>query len=109
MIMSGIPFETVDWNTVETEHHKGTTGTALWKVRRFGDIRVRLVEYSANYKADHWCEKGHILYCVDGELKTELEDGRVFALRKGMSYQVQDTGYPHRSFSENGATLFIVD
>ena len=77
--------------------------------QQFGPIRVRMVEYSAGYKADHWCHKGHVLLCIKGELHTELEDGRIFVLKSGMSYQVADLAEAHRSFTETGASLFIVD
>jgi hypothetical protein len=68
-----------------------------------------MVEYSPGYRADHWCQKGHILLCLAGELETELADGRRFVLRPGMSYQVADNAEAHRSSSRTGATLFIVD
>jgi mannose-6-phosphate isomerase class I len=107
--MSGIPFGTTDWSQVAATEHKGATGTAHWRTRQFGAIRVRMVEYSAGYLADHWCVKGHILFCTRGELHTELEDGRSFTLKPGMSYQVADHAEPHRSSTATGATLFIVD
>jgi quercetin dioxygenase-like cupin family protein len=109
VIIKNIPFETTDWSEIKSERHEGETGYALWKVRPCGDIRVRVVEYSAGYKADHWCSKGHILYCLQGEMTTTLKDGRVVELHKGMSYQVEDENYPHRSYTKNGAVLFIVD
>ena len=109
MKLSDIPFGTTDWSTVEPTTHAGETGHALWRTRQFGDVRVRLVEYSSGYRADHWCEKGHILLCLAGELDTELADGRRFQLRPGMSYQVSDGAEAHRSVSATGATLFIVD
>jgi len=109
MIISNIPFEATDWEDVPSERHTGDTGYADWKVRQCGDIRVRVVEYSPNYKADHWCSKGHILYCLQGEMTTELKDGRVVELHKGMSYHVEDEHFPHRSSTKNGAVLFIVD
>jgi hypothetical protein len=109
MKMSNIPFCTTDWLTVERTEHKGQTGTAWWRTRHFGDIRVRMVEYSAGYLADHWCVKGHVLFCMDGELRTELADGRSFTLTPGMSYQVADNAEPHQSSTTIGATLFIVD
>jgi quercetin dioxygenase-like cupin family protein len=109
MKMSEIPFETTDWATVETTEHKGETGLAYWRTRNFGDIRVRMVEYTPGYLADHWCVKGHILLCLEGELHTELEDGRKLVLKPGMSYQVADEAQPHRSFTSVGAKLFIVD
>ena len=74
-----------------------------------GEIRVRMVEYTPGYLADHWCAKGHILLCVEGELLTELKDGRRFTLKPGMSYQVSDNGEPHRSLTDVGAKIFIVD
>jgi len=107
--MSGIPFGTTDWSRIERTEHKGETGVAYWRTQQFGAIRVRMVEYTPGYLADHWCVKGHILYCVAGLLHTELEDGRKFTLEPGMSYQVADNAEPHRSFTESGATLFIVD
>ena len=109
MEMSGIPFGTTDWSSIERTEHPGERGKAYWRTRSFGAIRVRLVEYTPGYLADHWCVKGHILFCVEGELHTELKDGRKFVLRPGMSYQVADNAEPHRSSTEGGAKLFIVD
>ncbi|MBP6706038.1 MAG: DHCW motif cupin fold protein [Achromobacter sp.] len=109
MKMSNIPFGTTDWNEVERTEHPGETGVAYWRTRKFDDVRVRMVEYSPGYLADHWCSKGHILFCLDGELHTELEDGRHFVLTPGMSYQVADQAEPHRSSTPTGARLFIVD
>jgi len=109
MQMSGIPFGTTDWTNVEVTEHPGETGKAFWRTQRFGDVRVRMVEYTPGYLADHWCVKGHVLLCLEGELHTELEDGRIFVLKPGMSYQVADNAEPHRSSTATGARLFIVD
>ena len=106
MLMSAIPFGTTDWSAIEPTEHRGESGMATWRTRQFGAIRVRMVEYSPGYKADHWCSKGHVLLCLDGELHTELEDGRVFTLRPGVSYQVADNAEPHRSYTDVGARLF---
>jgi len=109
MQLLNIPFEAVDWQTIDAVEYPGEAGVAVWRTRRFGDIRVRMVEYSAGYRADHWCEKGHLLLCVRGELHTELSDGRVIVLRESMGYYVGDGVQPHRSASPAGATLYIVD
>lgn len=109
MDIAPIPFHTTDWQLIEPTRHEGETGYALWKTIRVGNIRVREVEYSPNYKADHWCVKGHVLFCLEGEMTTELQDGRQFILRKGTSYQVGDNMEAHRSFTETGCKLFIVD
>lgn len=109
MQMSDIPFEITDWDSVEQTGHPGETGIAYWKTRNFGHIRVRMVEYSPGYLADHWCSKGHIILCLEGELHTELADGRKFVLKPGVSYQVADNAEPHRSYAPTGAKLFIVD
>lgn len=109
MRITDIPFGTTDWSKVEPTTHPGDSGQALWRTRQFGALRVRMVEYSAGYSADHWCEKGHVLLCLQGELETELADGRRFRLTPGMSYQVADGAEPHRSSTATGATLFIVD
>ncbi len=109
MKMTDIPFFTTDWSAVPESSHTGINGEALWKVVQAGDVRVRTVRYTPGYCADHWCSKGHILFVLEGELKTELQDGRTFILRPGMSYQVADDSDPHRSSTETGALLFIVD
>ena len=109
MQLSDMPFSTTDWSSIERTEHPGETGLAYWRTRHFGNMRVRMIEYTPGYLADHWCVKGHILLCVDGELHTELEDGRKFTLRPGMSYQVADNAEAHRSQTKTGAKLFIVD
>jgi hypothetical protein len=54
--------------------------------------------------------RGHVLYVLEGELETELRDGRTFKLGPGMSYQVSDFGdAAHRPSTKTGAKLFIVD
>jgi hypothetical protein len=109
MHMSDIPFGITDWSQIERIEHKGESGMAYWRTQHFGTLRVRVVEYTPGYVADHWCVKGHILLCVAGELVTELKDGRRFTLAPGMSYQVADDLEPHRSYTAVGAKLFIVD
>jgi hypothetical protein len=109
MQLKNFPFEVTEWDGIPPEEHKGETGTARWKTRMFGDIRVRMVDYSPGYSADHWCSKGHILLCLEGELHTEGKDGSKHVLKPGMSYQVADEGLPHRSHTDIGAKLFIVD
>ena len=109
MQMTGIPFGTTDWSQIAPTEHEGERGRAYWRTQQFGSIRVRMVEYSPGYLADHWCVKGHVLLCVEGELHTDLKDGRSFTLMPGMSYQVADNAEPHRSYTEGGAKLFIVD
>ena len=109
MHLSDIPFSTTDWSVIEETRHEGASGTAYWRTRQFAGIRVRMVKYSPGYLADHWCDKGHILLCIEGELDTELKDGRNFKLTPGMSYQVADDAAPHRSSTAVGAKLFIVD
>jgi hypothetical protein len=107
--LSDFPFGITDWRQIDPTEHAGEVGVARWRTRQFGAVRVRMVEYSPGYQADHWCQKGHILFCVAGELDTVLADGRVFRLTPGMSYQVADNAEPHRSQTLKGATLFIVD
>lgn len=109
MKIHALPFGTVDWSQVESTTHPGAHGEAHWRTRTFGDVRVRMLEYSAGYAADHWCSKGHFLLCLEGELETELADGRRITLRPGMSYHVADGAEPHRSRSATGARLFVVD
>ncbi len=107
--MLGIAFGTTDWATVAKTERPGEAGMATWRTQQFGEIRVRMVEYTPGYVADHWCVKGHVVLCLRGELRTELDDGRAFRLPPGMSYQVADSATPHRSSTAVGARLFIVD
>jgi hypothetical protein len=109
MLLSEIPFQVTDWESIQQTVHPGTHGVAHWRTKSHGPIRMRMVEYSPGYMADHWCEKGHILLCLQGELLTELGDGRKVRLSPGMTYEVADGAEPHRSFSPGGAKLFIVD
>jgi len=110
MKIPALPFTVTDWSAVQVTRHPGETGEALWRTFEIGDLRVRQVDYSAGYLADHWCDRGHVLYVLEGELVSELKDGRSVTLSAGMSYQVSDFGdSPHRSSTEIGARLFIVD
>ena len=109
MQIQGVPFRTVIWTSFPATEHPGTTGRALWRTLETGNLRARMVEYSPGYAADHWCERGHVLLVLEGELLTELKDGRRFTLRQGDSYVVADGEEPHRSSTVTGARLFIVD
>lgn len=109
MKMNGFPLSTTDWAQVAPSEHAGETGMALWRTQNVGEIRVRMVEYSAGYAADHWCSKGHVVLCLQGEIETTLSDGKSFTLTPGKSYQVADGAAAHRSSSKTGAKLFIVD
>ncbi|MBL6079959.1 DHCW motif cupin fold protein [Belnapia sp. T18] len=110
MRIPALPFTVTDWSAVAETRHKGETGEAIWRTFQIGDLRVRQVEYTPGYLADHWCDRGHVLYVLEGELETELKDGRRFTLRPGMGYEVSDFGdAAHRSSTRTGAKLFIVD
>ena len=110
MKIPALPFTVTDWSAVEPVVYPGETGQAIWRTFNIGDVRVRHVEYSPGYLADHWCDRGHVLYVLEGELVSELRDGRSFTLKPGMSYQVSDHGdAAHRSRTAVGAKLFIVD
>jgi quercetin dioxygenase-like cupin family protein len=109
MIITDVPFGTMDWSKVEPTEHQGETGKAYWRTLEIGNIRVRMVEYTPGYVADHWCSRGHVLLVLEGELETELADGRTYKLTPGTSYQVADNAEPHRSSTVTGAKLFIVD
>ncbi|MFL5763388.1 MAG: DHCW motif cupin fold protein [Bacteroidia bacterium] len=107
--MSAIPFQTINWNNIPKTEHKGETGSSFWQTLQFEGLRVRLVEYGPGYLADHWCRKGHVVHCLEGEFDSELENGETVTLKKGMSYVVSDNLSSHRSLSKNGVKLLIVD
>ena len=107
--MSKIPFQKIDWSSIEKVEYKGETGIALWQTTQFEELRVRIVEYSKGYLADHWCKKGHIVHCLDGEFISELSSGEKIILKKGDTYVVSDELSSHRSITENGTKLLIID
>jgi hypothetical protein len=107
--MSNIPFRSIDWTAIKKTEHRGETGTSFWQTIQFEGLRIRLVEYTKGYLADHWCRKGHIVYCLDGEFVSELQTGEIFKLTKGMTYIVSDELSSNRSFSENDVKLLIID
>ena len=108
-MMTPIDFQLFDWSKLPKTEHKGERGTSFWQCLEIADLRIRMVEYSSGYIADHWCSKGHLVYCVEGEFINELKDGAKTKLVKGMGYVVSDEKSVHRSVSDNGAKLFIVD
>lgn len=109
MNLENIPFMTTDWTQISKTEHRGDVGMAYWQTLEVGNVRVRMVEYTPGYIADHWCSRGHVILVLDGVLETELADGRKFTLTQGMSYQVASNAEPHKSTTAGGAKLFIVD
>lgn len=107
--MSQIPFQTIDWSLIPKTEHPGESGTAYWQTIQLGNLRVRKVIYTKNYLADHWCQKGHIVHCLEGELISELESGEKFTLSKGMTYIVSDDMSSHRSITTEEVELLIID
>lgn len=104
-----IPFQAIDWTTIGKTIHAGETGTVFWQTVQYAGVRIRRVEYSAGYTADHWCRKGHIVHCLSGAFVSELENGETFELTAGMSYVVSDELSAHRSFTKQGVQLLIID
>jgi hypothetical protein len=107
--MSTLEFQTIDWDVIPPTEHKGETGVAIWRTLQLDGLRIRRVDYSMGYLADHWCKKGHVVHCLEGEFVSELENGRKVTLKQGMTYVVSDDLSSHRSFSEHGVKLLIVD
>jgi hypothetical protein len=107
--MYNIPFSTINWDDVPKTEHTGETGVAHWQTQYLDGLRLRIVTYSADYLADHWCEKGHIVQCLEGEFVSELANGERFVLTKGMTYIVSEDLSSHRSISANGVRLLIID
>jgi hypothetical protein len=109
MKLEAIPFQTVDWSRIVPTSHPGDPGVATWRTLEVGNVRVRKVTYSAGYVANHWCERGHVLLVLEGQLVIELRDGRSFTTDAGDTYVVADGDGAHRSSTATGAQLFIVD
>lgn len=104
-----ISFQTIDWESIPKTEHKGEKGTAFWQTIQFHGLRIRIVEYSEGYLADHWCQKGHIVHCLEGEFVSELQDGKEFKLTKGSTYVVSDGLSSHRSYTKDGVKVLIID
>jgi hypothetical protein len=108
-MIENIPFQTIDWSSIPETEHKGESGTAYWQTAQFPGLRIRKVEYTKGYLADHWCQKGHIVHCLEGEFVSELNDGKKFQLKRGSTYVVSDGCSLHRSYTESGVKLLIID
>ena len=104
-----IPFQLIHWNNIHKEEHAGETGTSFWQTLQYDGLRVRIVEYSAGYLADHWCKKGHIVHCLEGEVLNEQENGEKHLLKQGMTYIVSDELSSHRSVANKSVKLLIID
>jgi hypothetical protein len=104
-----IPFQITDWSSVPTTVVNGTTGTATMLIVQHGDLRIRMVEYSANYLADHWCQLGHLVFVLEGELINEMENGGTSVLKPGSFYAVSDGLSSHRSRTVGPVKLIVVD
>jgi hypothetical protein len=104
-----IPFQVIDWTSIPKVEYKGETGAAFWQTVEFPGLRIRIVEYSKGYIADHWCRKGHIVHCLEGAFVSELQNGERFILKKGMTYVVSDDLSSHRSSTEEGVKVMIID
>jgi quercetin dioxygenase-like cupin family protein len=110
MKISGVPFTVTDWDRVPAVEHPGETGMSRWRTAEAGNVRVRVVEYSPGYRADHWCARGHVLWVIEGELTVELKNGALHHLKKGMSFQAADDDLnPHLAYTEIGAKVFLID
>lgn len=104
-----IEYQVINWEKIPKTEHKGESGIAFWQTLQFDDLRVRIVEYSKGYLADHWCSKGHIVHCLEGEFISELQNGEKQVLKKGMTYIASDDVSSHRSSTETGVVLMIID
>jgi hypothetical protein len=110
MKITDVPFTVTDFPAIAPVEHKGETGTSFWRVFECGNVRARVVDYSAEYRSDHWCPRGHVFYVLEGEFGIVLKDGRNFRLGPGMGFEAgDDEGNPHLGYSERGARVFIVD
>ena len=98
-----------DWNIIPTQKNNGKTGFCLIRTHTLGEIKIRHIEYSANYSADHWCDKGHIVFIIDGELRIEHKDNSIHTLHGGMTYLIGDNTLAHKAKSEFGAKALIID
>ncbi len=107
--MYTIPFQLIDWSAVSKQEFAGETGVAFWQTILADGLRIRIVEYSGGYVADHWCRKGHIVHCLEGEFESRMENGEIFRLTKGMTYVVSDDLSSHQSVTKHGAKLLIID
>jgi hypothetical protein len=106
---TNFPYQTIDWAAIPRVEYMGETGTSFWRTLQLPGLRIRIVEYSQGYLADHWCQKGHIVHCLEGEFVNEQQDGTKTIMRQGMTYVVADEASSHRSRTKEEAKLLIID
>jgi mannose-6-phosphate isomerase class I len=103
-------FHSIDWEMLQTEEHKGESGTSYWRIYETDDFRVRMIEYSPEFRLEHFCSKGHIILVVDGKLSLEIKNNGKIELEEGMSFLIGDSQKnSHLAFTKTGAKVFIVD
>ncbi len=107
--MMNILFQTIDRTSVEKSEHKGETGTAYLQTVQSERLRIRILEYSDRYSADHWCQKGDIVHCLESEFMSELSTCEKIKLTQGETYVVSDELSSHRSVSAGGVKLLMID
>ena len=109
MLSGKIPFTVTDWTLLPPVDEKGITGLASIKTVNLGDIILRQIEYSSNYEADHFCQKGHIVYCISGSIQIQLSDNSIHTIATGNTFQVSDDASSHKLYSKEGAKVFVTD
>ena len=110
MKLNDVSYSLIDWQNVESTEVKGITGHAFWKTKKFNDLRIRIIEKSPGYRADHYCKKGHVIYVIDGEMVIDFENGEKFSVSAGQTvFLGDDPEFGHSTFTENGIKYFIID
>mgnify|MGYP001765612062 CR=1 FL=1 len=109
-MIENTPFMPVDWERLTAEKHPGELGMSVWRTQNTPGLRTRIVLYTPGFRSDHWCERGHVLLVLEGELTGDLKDGRTFTFRAGQGFVAgDDAANPHKAHTGPGAKVFIVD
>lgn len=99
----------INWELSQAEKSLGTSGFVFSKSVDLGTIRMRQLSFSENYEADHWCEKGHIIHVLAGELIIEYQDGSQVTIPTGQSLILGDSISLHKAKTESESTVLIID
>ncbi len=99
----------INWEEIQSEKIEGESGFVISKTKEIGAMRIRHQTFSENFKADSWCEKGHILLVLNGVLIIEFKDGSSVDVTKGNSYVLGDNVQAHKAITLSETEVFIVD
>jgi len=109
MILENINTQLIDWESTAPIETKGKTGVNTAHEFSSGGYKIRLLVYSSNYESDHWCEKGHIIHCIEGSMMLKIKDRKDIYLSAGKSLLLGEGDHHMAVTGDVSAKIFIID